>query len=92
MSEFILMTDSTADMPESFYRENQIPVLSLTYTLDDHTYTLADSLPMTQFYDKLRQGAMPVTSQVNPEAALMGFREAARQDKDILPDRGTDVE
>lgn len=84
MSEFILMTDSTADMPESFYRENQIPVLSLTYTLDDHTYTLADSLPMTQFYDKLRQGAMPVTSQVNPEAALMGFREAARQDKDIL--------
>lgn len=84
MSEFILMTDSTADMPESFYREHQIPVLSLTYTLDDHTYTLVDSLPMTQFYDKLRQGAMPVTSQVNPEAALMGFREAARQDKDIL--------
>ena len=84
MSEFILMTDSTADMPESFYCENQIPVLSLTYTLDDYTYTLADSLPMTKFYDKLRQGAMPVTSQVNPEAALMGFREAARQDKDIL--------
>ena len=25
MNEFILMTDSTADMPESFYRENQIP-------------------------------------------------------------------
>ena len=37
MNEFILMTDSTADMPESFYRENQIPVLSLTYTLENRT-------------------------------------------------------
>ena len=61
MNEFILMTDSTADMPESFYRENQIPVLSLTYTLENRTYTLSDSLSMPQFYDKLRQGAMPVT-------------------------------
>ena len=42
MSEFILMTDSTADMPESFYRENQIPVLSLTYTLDAVSYTHLD--------------------------------------------------
>ena len=84
MNEFILMTDSTADMPESFYRENQIPVLSLTYTLENRTYTLSDSLPMPQFYDKLRQGAMPVTSQVNPEAALNGFRAAAKQGQDIL--------
>ena len=84
MNEFILMTDSTADMPESFYRGNQIPVLSLTYTLENRTYTLSDSLPMPQFYDKLRQGAMPVTSQVNPEAALNGFRAAAKQGQDIL--------
>ena len=84
MNEFILMTDSTADMPESFYRENQIPVLSLTYTLENRTYTLSDSLSMPQFYDKLRQGAMPVTSQVNPEAALNGFRAAAKQGQDIL--------
>ena len=38
MNEFILMTDSTADMPESFYRENQIPVLSLTYTPVSYTH------------------------------------------------------
>ena len=84
MNDFILMTDSTADMPEPFYRENQIPVLSLTYTLENRTYTQSDSLPIPQFYDKLRKGALPVTSQINPEAALNGFRAAAQQDRDIL--------
>ena len=84
MNDFILMTDSTADMPEPFYRENQIPVLSLTYTLENRTYTQSDSMPIPQFYDKLRKGALPVTSQINPEAALNGFRAAAQQDRDIL--------
>lgn len=84
MNDFILMTDSTADMPEPFYRENQIPVLSLTYTLENRTYTQSDSMPIPQFYDKLRKGALPVTSQINPETALNGFRAAAQQDRDIL--------
>ena len=44
MNEFILMTDSTADMPESFYRENQIPVLSLTYTLEE-SYLYSERQP-----------------------------------------------
>lgn len=84
MSDFILITDSTADMPDSFYAQHQIPVLSLTYTMRGRTYTQTDSLPMKEFYDQLRQGEMPVTSQVNPEAALTGFRKAAQQNKDIL--------
>ena len=40
MNEFILMTDSTVDMPESFIRENQIPCFILTYTRESYTYIL----------------------------------------------------
>ena len=45
MSDFILITDSTADMPDSFYAQHQIPVLSLTYTMRGRTYTQTKVAP-----------------------------------------------
>lgn len=84
MSDFILMTDNTADLPVSFYQENDIPVMSLTYTLEGTTYDQDNSLPMKEFYQKMREGAMPVTSQINPQTAQEMFRKIAEQGKDIL--------
>ena len=74
MSDFILMTDNTADLPVSFYQENDIPVMSLTYTLEGTTYDQDNSVPMKEFYQKMREGAMPVTSQINPQTAQEMFR------------------
>lgn len=84
MSNFRIVTDNTADMPESFYQEHQIEVLSLTYMLEGQTYDRHHSLSMPEFYQKMRAGAMPSTSQVNPQAAEEGMKAIADQGLDIL--------
>lgn len=69
MSSFTISTDTTADLPDSFLQEHNIPVMSLSYTIDDVTYDRAHPLDVTMFYQKMRSGSMPTTSQVTPEIA-----------------------
>ena len=84
MRDFILMCDSTADLPVSFYQENQIKVVPLTYTLNGSTYEQNSGLSSHQFYEEIRLGHMPVTSQVNPQAAMDALKKVALEGKDIL--------
>ena len=84
MRDFILMCDSTADLPVSFYQDNQIKVVPLTYTLNGSTYEQNNGLSSHQFYEEIRLGHMPVTSQVNPQAAMDAFKNVALEGKDIL--------
>lgn len=84
MSEFVLFTDNTCDMPKSFYEENGIEVLTLSCLMDGKRYTYEDSMPEKEFYAKLRAGSMPTTSQVNPDEAAERFRPYAEKGMDIL--------
>lgn len=84
MSEFVLFTDNTCDMPRSFYEENGIEVLTLSCLMDGKRYTYDDSMPEQEFYEKLRSGSMPTTSQVNPQEAAERFRPYAEKGMDIL--------
>lgn len=73
MMEYIITTDSTCDLPKSYIKENNIRVLPLTYVLEGITYNIDKTLPINEFYDKMKSGAMPTTSQVNPEEAKEAF-------------------
>lgn len=73
MMEYIITTDSTCDLPKSYIKENNIRVLPLTYVLEGVTYNIDKTLPINEFYDKMKSGAMPTTSQVNPEEAKEAF-------------------
>lgn len=84
MSEFVLFTDNTCDMPRSFYEENGIEVLTLSCLMEGKRYTYEDSMPEQEFYAKLRAGSMPTTSQINPEEAAERFRPYAEKGIDIL--------
>lgn len=84
MSEFVLFTDNTCDMPRSFYEENGIEVLTLSCMMEGRRYTYENSMPEKEFYAKLRAGSMPTTSQVNPEEAAERFRPYAEKGIDIL--------
>ena len=44
-----ITTDNTADLPYSFYKENDIDFLFLPYTLEDKQYTLENELPVAEF-------------------------------------------
>lgn len=84
MNDYVIVTDSTVDLPESMVEEKGIPVLSLTYTMDGRTYEDRKGLPAKEFFDRIRSGSMPVTSQVNPEQAQEVFEAILKEGKDIL--------
>ncbi len=85
MKDFIITTDTTADLPENYVTEHRLGILSLPYTLEGVTYTWEHPLPVRAFYDSMRGGSLPTTSQANPqEVSAMFERLIAEQDTDIL--------
>lgn len=84
MREFVITTDNNADLPDNYYIENEVGCVSLTYTVDDITYNKDNSLPVREFYDKMRNGSMPTTAQVNPDNARELMEPYVRAGKDVL--------
>ena len=84
MSKFVITADSTVDLPKAFLEEKQVPVVSLSYIIDGATYKDGEGLTSKEFYDKIREGAMPTTSQVNPEQARDLFEPILKEGTDIL--------
>lgn len=84
MREYVIVTDSTIDLPREMAEDQGIPVLSLSYILDGETYADRKGLSGKEFFDKIREGAMPTTSQVNPDQARECFEKILKEGKDIL--------
>lgn len=85
MKDFIITTDTTCDLPAEYIKEHHIGMLSLTYTLEGNTYNWEHPLPVKDFYDCMRSGSLPTTSQANPEEAKSLFERIIKeQDADIL--------
>ena len=86
MNNYRIFTDSTADLPESFIKDNNLGIFSLSYTIDDVTYGgTGEDMPVKEFYSRMRNGSMPITSQVNPEVYLEEFTKVFEEsDDDIL--------
>ena len=84
MSEFIITADSTVDMPKEYLAEKNIPIMPLSYVLEGVTYEDGNGLTGKEFYDKIREGAMPTTSQINPEQAKAVFESFLKEGKDVL--------
>ena len=85
MRKFIITTDTTADLPAEYIEKHNIPLMSLTYTIEGNTYNWDNPLPVREFYAMMRNGSLPTTSQVNPEEASELFEKIlTEQDVDIL--------
>lgn len=84
MREYILATESNADLTESFIKENNILVIPHYYSLDDKVYGEDEFLTNKQFYDGMRDGKKSGTMASNPAVILDSFTEVAKQGKDIL--------
>lgn len=82
--EYVITTDSTVDLSKEFLNEKEITVLSLSYILDGVTYKDMEGLTGKEFFDKLRNGSLPTTSQINPEEAKETFEQIVKEGKDIL--------
>lgn len=83
---FAIITDSSCDMPESYLKENDVELLNLGFFLDGETYGGEDKplMPVKEFYDKLRAGAMPTTYQVSSETAKNAMEKILKEGRDLL--------
>lgn len=85
MKNFIISTDTTSDLPEDYIIKHNLGILSLTYTMENVTYDREHPMDVQEFYQKMRDGSLPTTSQVNPTTAKDFFSKLARKnDADIL--------
>lgn len=82
--EYVITINSTCDLPKEWVWERKIPVVPLNCTIDDKTYRDMYDLSSEEFYRMLRAGAMPVTSQPSPQAAMDILEPILKEGKDIL--------
>ncbi len=81
---FRLVTDSTADLPVEYLEEHGVACMNLSYILDGETYGQGKELEPKAFFDMMRQGKMPTTSQINPDEAKNFLEKIVETDKEIL--------
>lgn len=84
MKEFMIATDSTVDLPKTFLEENHVLTISLSYVIDGVTYKEMDGLSHEEFFEKLRNGSLPTTSQINPQEARKALEPIVKEGKDVL--------
>jgi DegV family protein with EDD domain len=86
MKDYVIVTDSCCDMPRSYMDEKQIPFVSLTCNFlgNEHLDDFGTSLSYENFYEGMRNGEIPKTSQPNADAFYKVFEKIVKDGKSIL--------
>lgn len=82
--DYVVTVNSTVDVPKEWLEDRGVKVVPLKYTIDGATYTDMEGLTGKEFFAKLREGKMSVTSQVNPEEAKAALEPYLKEGKDVL--------
>ena len=81
---FKLITDSTADLDESWAKDHDVEILGLHITLDGQVYETVGENRLTSdlLLERMKNGSKPTTSQINvgqfEEALSSPCRRSAR--------------
>ena len=87
MNDYLIITDSSCDLPDSLVQELELTVLPLAFIMDGRTYrNWPDNREMSpgEFYNKQREGLMATTNAVNVGEASDAMEAVLKQDKDVL--------
>lgn len=84
--DYVIVTDTTVDLGVEYFKENNIPYVALHYIMDDKEYIqyAEDSIDIKTFYDKIRNGSMPKTSQASYEDLFNIFEGIVKEGKDVF--------
>ncbi len=87
MGNYIVLTDSTTDLPDSLAKSLDLYVLPLKFNLNGTEYVnYLDNreLDPQDFFDQVKKGAQPTTSQINPEEYVAYLTPILKEGKDVL--------
>ena len=83
---FAIVTDSSCDMPASYYAEHDVEVVNLGFPMNNVNYEgeTGEKISEQEFYKLLREGSMPTTYQITAETAKPHIEKFLEQGKDVL--------
>lgn len=82
--EYVIIADSTNDLPIEFVKESNVDIIPLLYEIDGVSYGKDKELSVKEFYDKMREGAPTKTAAANMEEIGERFEKWAKEGKDVL--------
>ena len=87
MGEYVILTDSSADLTAELVAELGVEVIPLSFTMEDKTYyNFPDNrdIDPADFYARLRGGAMATTAAVNVADYTEAMEPILKEGKDVL--------
>lgn len=83
---FDIVTESSCDMPQSFFEEREVACVPLGFIMDGVNYEGVDGehIDVKDFYNKLREGKMPSTYQITAEVAKPYLEKSLKAGRDVL--------
>jgi len=79
-----IITDSCSDLPEDIRQKYDIRMLPTPVQIEEQKYFDRDTISTAEFYQKLRAGYMPKTSQITPAAFEEAYREELEKGYKVL--------
>lgn len=82
----VIITDSCSDLPLSFVEQEKLPVLSLTFQFKGKEYEddFGRTISYREFYDAVKEGELPTTSQINVFTYTEEFKKYVREGKSVI--------
>lgn len=82
----VIITDSSCDLSYDYLNKNNIKVISFPYSINGKDYIddFGKSLKYEDFYNELRNGAMPSTSQISAYTFEQEFKKHASDGNAVI--------
>ena len=84
MNDYVILTDSSCDLPGDIVKKYQLEILQLDFIVEGEGSFHNDQADIEKVYSKLRNGANIKTSAANISQASEAIEALFNQKKDIL--------
>ncbi|MFO7296226.1 MAG: DegV family protein [Clostridia bacterium] len=82
----VIIADTCSDLPFEYVKQHDIPLIRFTYNFKGTEYVddFGQTISYKYFYNAMRDGETPTTSQVNVQTYAEAFRKYAAEEKSII--------
>ena len=87
MRDYVIVTDSTSDLPASLEQELEVVVIPMEFTINEdsyHHYPDERELPTAELYRRLREGETAKTTQISPQQYRDTFLPILESGRDVF--------
>ena len=84
MQDYVIVTDSTCDLPQEIVNKLNINIIHYEFTFEGETYLNSLDIDYKKFYKEIKNGKLPKTTQINSTKYIEFFEPFLKKGFDIL--------